>query len=711
MEPLNMCNLSVEALSRCVLSGFRSLSPVVLRCKLSLGLLAFLALLIIPFATGQAVQTGGETSLVRAVQAMNNDHWTAARQMISKSRDPLARKLYNWMNFREEDSEPEFSVLAKFVKEEQHWPGMRTLREKAEKTMPYDLGADEVISWFTSFPPETASGVDHYVEALLIRGKNAEAKKVVSEWWAEKLSTRDEQKTIYTKYGRLIDMNAHRRRLDTLLFSKQFTNARSIAQVLGKGYPELTEARIALAEEKPGVKGLIDKVPANLQDDPGLLYERLSWRRKNDMDTDAMKILHQQPPTERLANPEDWWKERHIIIRRLLERRMFESAYLLAAEHGQKEGVAYAEAEWLAGWMALRFMKQPEKAYVRFEKLYAAVVTPISKARAAYWAGRAAAAMNQKESAVGWYQKAAKYQTTFYGQMAGAVLGAAQALPNAAPPTLTADDLTQMNANDLIRAAIIFQQAGMHDHASDFLEVFAENSKTPKAYRFAAELASRMGMQRDAVKIAKEATKEGMFLSAQAFPVITDKLRGNNTEWALVHAIIRQESMFDPGALSPAGALGLMQLMPPTAKGVSAKLKIPYSKSRLISDPSYNIRLGSKYLDMLLDRYDGSYPLAIAAYNGGPGRVSKAIESFGDPRQGQIDMIDWMELIPVSETRNYVQRVMESVYIYRLRLKGIQAPPTHAIHIAMAEKVKPAAIAPSSGTALTPPRKGHQTND
>ncbi len=614
---------------------------------------------------------------------MKQDQWTLARKLARDSKDSLEAKLYQWMYFRQDEGNLNFSALSHFVKNNPDWPEMGNLREKAERNMPDNLGADEVTSWFDQFPPLTAPGVDHYLEALLIKGRKDEAKKILAEWWATKLSTRDEQRAIYIKYGRLLDMKAHRRRLDTLLFSKQYTNARGIAQVLGKGYAELAEARIALAEEKPGVAGLIRAVPANLQDDPGLLYERLRWRRRADMDTDAMKIIHQHPPIDEISNPEDWWKEQHIIIRRLLEKRMFESAYLLAKDHFQKEGVAYADAEWMAGWLALRFMKKPSEGYKRFEALYGKVETPISKARAAYWAGRAAESMKQPELSRSWYEKAAKYQTVFYGQMAGEKLGIAQSLPNAAPPTLTAEDSARMANADLIRAAVIFHQAGMPKEASDFLEAFIDHDKSPKAYRYTAELAAKLGLFRDAVKIAKDATKEGLFLTAQSFPVVTEKLRNVNTEWALVHSIIRQESMFDPQAVSPVGARGLMQLMLPTAKETARRNDLPYNSQALTTNPEYNIRLGSLYLDRLLKQYDGSYALAIAAYNGGPGRVNQTLKNFGDPRTGQIDLVDWMELLPVPETRNYVQRVLENVYVYRLRLKGIQKPPTHRIHIAM----------------------------
>jgi soluble lytic murein transglycosylase len=569
-----------------------------------------------------------------------------------------------------------------FIRLNPDWPGIKGMKALAEKEMPPILSTTEVIAWFKDYPPETGDGMDRYASALIATGRTQEAHAILAEWWAKTLLPREQQMNIYARYHKYLTHMAHRKRFDTLLFNEQYTNARAIAQILGAGYPELAEARIALAEEKGDVNALINKVPNKLQSDPGLLFERLRWRRRADMDVAAMEILHQQPPSSQIENLDAWWKERHIIIRRLLERRSYQSAYLLAKAHGQKEGQSYAEGEWLAGWLSLRYLHKPQQALQHFEAMYAKVSTPMSKSRGAYWAGRAAKVMNAKDVARKWFQDAARYQTVFYGQLAGMELGMAEALPNAAPPTLTPEDQQMLNANEMVQAARLFHAAGMRKDASRFIQAFVTAEKTPKAYRFAAELAASMEHYHDAIRISKDATTEGMFLTAQSFPVITAKLRNVNTEWALVHSLIRQESMFDEQAQSPVGALGLMQLMPGTAKETSRKLGIGYDKAGLTLRPDYNIRLGSAYLNDMLARFGGSYPLAIAAYNAGPGRVDGWVEKFGDPRYGDVDLIDWIEMIPISETRNYVQRVLEGVYVYRLRLKGIQKTPVTPIHIA-----------------------------
>jgi soluble lytic murein transglycosylase len=234
-----------------------------------------------------------------------------------------------------------------------------------------------------------------------------------------------------------------------------------------------------------------------------------------------------------------------------------------------------------------------------------------------------------------------------------------------------------------VKTAKIFYAAGLQGEALRFLKAFLAADQTPKAYRFSAELAAELGRKSDALQIAKDATAKGMFLTAQSYPVMTERMSGSEPEWALVHAIIRQESMFDREARSPAGAMGLMQLMPRTAKDIARKSDISYRGDNALNDPGYNVQIGSRYLDSLLARYAGSYPLAIAAYNAGPGNVSEWLQEFGDPRTGDIDLIDWIEMVPFSETRNYIQRVLEGVYVYRLRLMGKQAAPVYPIHVAM----------------------------
>ena len=576
-----------------------------------------------------------------------------------------------WRQYQYDGKRGGFYRLRDFIRQNPDWPELHIIRQQLELTLNKDIPAKDIIDWFNENAPRSVKGLDAYGRALKSTGQHDTLKTVMQDWWANTLMPRQDQKYIYSRYKSYIPLSAHVRRLDKLLFNKQYTNARAVARVLGKGYPALTEARIALAAQKGGVDQYIARVPTSLKNDPGLAYERLRWRRKKERNDSAMEILLNPPAADSIINPKDWWRERHIIIRRLLKERRFIDAYRLAAAHQQPGGASLAQAEWLAGWLALRFADKPAEAYERFQSLHSWVKTPISKARAAYWAGRAADALKTGALAKQWYAEAAQYQTVFYGQKAGEKIGKHEALKNVKMPTLTAQGEADFKADTLIQVARLYHQAGLADQTSLFLNAFARSYGSAIAYRFAAEEAARMKRYHDLVRIAKEATRKGLFLTLQSYPVRSAlmKVADPRAERALLHALIRQESQFNPQAKSRVGALGLMQIMPATARTLARRAGQGYRKVWLTQKPGYNVRLGSRYIADLLKRYDGSYIMAIAAYNAGPSRVRQWIKDYGDPRTDEIDAMDWGELIPIYETRNYIQRVMEGVFVYRLILK------------------------------------------
>ena len=661
------------------------------RCKNHVGALLFISLLFwyVPGHTSINAQYRPQSAsskqlTVRALKSLERGEAAQGRVLIGQARDALATKLFVWKALQRGHSDQDFTQLVQFVRQNPDWPLINTLKTEAEHKMPEDMPTRDVLAWFDDFAPKTVRGSDLYMQALLSSGRRDDAKAFIGQWWAKTTLSREGQREIYKAYKGYISRQAHIRRFDQLLLAGQHKNAIGIANVLGGGYPALAKARISLAEKNGYVDGLIRAVPEALQDDPGLLYERLKWRRKKKLNQGAVEILTAAPAADKIANPADWWRERHIIIRRLTEQGKYQGAYKLASTHRQAEGFPFAQAEWLAGWLALSFLDEPTKALQHFENLYSQVKTPISKARAAYWAGKAVKRMGQAtDLETAWFSRAAQYQTVFYGQMAGAELGLQSVLPYAAAPKLSATEKRHFKAHEFIRAFELLSTAGLKKDAARFLRAFTKQEDSPARYKFAAEYASQKKHYDLAVRIAKDATKKGLFLTAQAYPTITDKLGAVNVEWALVHALIRQESLFDPEAKSRVGALGLMQLMPATAKGVAKSLGLRHSTAWLTNRPAHNIKLGTQYLNDLIVRYGGSYPMAIAAYNAGPGRVDQWIKTFGDPRLGGVDIVDWIELIPIYETRNYVQRVMEAIYVYRLRLRGVQPTPSEPIHIAM----------------------------
>ena len=636
--------------------------------------------------------TQAQKLTIQALQDIEKGEWEKARKKIAFSKDPLASKAYHWLmlvnNKNSNWNNQMFIRLSHFIRKNPEWPDIKKMKIRAEGAMPESISNAEVIAWYNDFPPKTPYGMGRYMDALIIEGDKRQARLFLVDWWANTFASRKQQKGVFKKYGNFLTLDAHKKRFDVLLHKGHYDSARAIAAVLGQGYPALANARIALMKKQnSGLADLIGKVPLSLHDDPGLLYERLHWRRKKGLYDGALDIIEKSPKASKISNPKKWWVERHIMIRHLIGLGQYKKAYALAREHVQKTGFSYAQAEWLTGWLALRFMNKPTEAYERFTALYQKVKTPVSKARASYWAGRAAQGMKQKGLAQRWYKKSSEFQTAFYGQLAAVEISQKDSLPKSELPHLSKSDRHAYRKNELVQMSVLFKKAGMNKQYESFIYSFLSAEETPKSYRFAAELAAQKGDFYSSVKIAKRATRKGLFLTKQSYPTITKQLSGEKTvEWALIHALIRQESMFDYDAKSPAGARGLMQIMPATARETAGKLKVPYKKKWLTSKPKYNIKLGSAYMNGLLKRYDGSYALSIAAYNAGPGRVNSWLKSYGDPRKGEVGLIDWIELIPIYETRNYVQRVLENTHIYRLRLKSIQLQPKHELYVAIHSK-------------------------
>lgn len=327
------------------------------------------------------------------------------------------------------------------------------------------------------------------------------------------------------------------------------------------------------------------------------------------------------------------------------------------------------EAEWLSGWIALQFLKDSEVALNHFNRIRQKVKYPISLARASYWIGRASSLKGDKAAAVAAYRDAARHGTTYYGQLAAAENGIPVTLANRTPAP-NPSDTAKFNDDERVRIVRMLKQVRAFGVIRHFTDKLIRETNDPVRQVLVARLAQDIDRRDHAVRVGRRAYRFNLPMPEIAYPILT--MSKSTPSLALSHAIIRQESNFDTSAISPAGARGLMQLMPRTAKDVARKLKVRYSLRRLTDSPSYNIRLGRAYLARLLSRFDGSYVLAIAAYNAGPGAAKRWVRENGDPREADVDVIDWIESIPYRETRNYVQRVMENIQVYRIRLGEAQ---------------------------------------
>ncbi len=585
-------------------------------------------------------------------------------------------KIFYWQKYVNGGKDINFERISNFISSNPDWPMQKNMIINAEKSITDEVDNNILAKWFSKYPPITFNAKLRYLDILRDNNKS-EYKEKIKEYWQENIFGNDNQKIFYKKYSAYLDKNDHKERLDLLLRNGKNSNALNIAKILGKDYIKLAKARIALSKNKTGVDNLIVDVPKSLKDNEGLLYERLKWRRKNGNDKGAIEILLNPPEIIHQSQKKKWWRERHIMIRRMLESKDYQTAYKLAITHQQDKGFSNAQALWLSGWLSLQFVNRAYEAQQYFEIMYNKVKTPTSKSRAAYWNARAYSKIGDKEKANKWYREAANYGTSFYGQLAAKKLGISPLVKQVKRKNYQNDNL--INNDELLKAASILVSIGKNDKASIFIQASSKKAQNKGKQHIIADFARQLGLNHDAIFIMKRARNDNQGIDIDiAYPVNQEWMKEIDVdiEWSYIHGLIRQESAFDINAKSPAGAMGLMQLMPSTAKMVARNEKIKHKTSWLTSKHQHNIALGTSYIEELLERYDNSYILATAAYNAGPSRVDKWIKIYGDPRNKDIDKIDWIEMIPIYETRNYVQRILENLYVYRQRLKNIEGGVT-----------------------------------
>jgi soluble lytic murein transglycosylase len=623
------------------------------------------ALLLLPLlaATAQAAQLSeNDLKIYRAAFATaKSGNWSAALNEGARAHDQTLETALQWVEMTHGGAS--FSEISAFIGAHPDWPGQKRLAARAEDALGGASDA-QAEAWFADHPPQTVAGKLRKADLLENQHRADAAAALVRDAWINADFSNFEEKSFLQRYHGALRPQDHVARLDRLLWDGQEAAAKRMFRLVEPGYAALGEARIALANVAPGVERLVARVPASLQRDPGLLYERVRWRRRKDHYDEAIPLLDDAPKT--LVRPEAWAVEREVLARYALSDGKASVAYRIASRHGLDGGAHFAELEFLAGWTALRFLHQPDTAYNHFVRLYDGVKLPISVARGAYWSARAAEAMGFKQLAETWYGTAAEQITTYYGQLAAAHIGAPGAA-RIAEPHPRPDEIAAFNANELVKVARALAQVGADEYVRPFLRHLSEHASNPADHALIARLASEIDRPDLAVAAAKQASYAGVTLLAEGYP-IEQIPPGGSIERPLVLAMTRQESAFDREAVSRAGARGLMQLMPATASHVAKTLGLPFSMPRLTSDVRYNLTLGREYLRSLVDDFAGSYVLAVAAYNAGPARVQEWIGDYGDPRKKNVDVIDWVESIPVSETRNYVQRVLENLQVYRFRL-------------------------------------------
>ena len=605
-----------------------------------------------------------------AFKAVDQDHWLEARRLAGLAKNPLPGKVIQWLDLTRPGPGRSFDEITQFLAQNPDWPDRNKLQAMAEHNMPADMSADAVLAWFKDRPPSSAYGAAALAQALMAKGRSDAATDMIREAWRDDNFDNDaDELGFLAVFQSGLQPEDHIARLDRLLWNHDEDGARQVMPLVDPGHRALAEARLALAKQEPTAAALVAAVPPALQRDAGLLYERATAMRRADDYLGEAAVL--DPPPADIGRPDLFWPELEDAARRAVVRGDMSVAFRLAAGHGATEGSVFAEGEWLAGWIGLRFLDDYKESYDRFTGLYAGVTSPISKARGAYWAGRASEEMGDLATAQNWYRAAASNLTTYYGQLAAARLGSRDVLRFGPMPEPSAAERAEFDKRELVRVVRLLGELGQSDRTRGFLKKMADDTQRPTTLRMIADLGREQKRDDLAIMVAKIARTKGVDLIDYLYPMREIPV-GAGPEQALVLAVIRQESAFEVKATSTAGALGLMQLMPQTAKHVAKGLKTRYKRDFLTKDPDYNIRLGRSYLQELLDNYGQSYVLAIAAYNAGPDRVDSWIAQFGDPRDYGTDVVDWIESIPFAETRNYVQRVLENLQVYRHRLGIVQ---------------------------------------
>ncbi len=618
-------------------------------------------------APGQDVQAFAD-----AIRASRTADATRLRQIQAATADPLARRFALWQladTMPDALTWPEADLAQSELGD---WP-RRDRREKAAERLldRSGLPASQVIAWFGARPPSTLEGAASLADALRATGKTDAAAATLRAAWRSLPGDAPLQQMILTRFPNLLTSDDDAARVDVLLYGSDETAAEALLPLISPERAAVVRARLALRHNDPDAQVLIAALPPADQSDPGLIYERLlKLSEAGDTQGELALVGYLAPvlPSEPAA--EKLWRHGRLVVE-ALEAGNAREAYIAASHSGLKSGAPAAEAEFYAGWIALTRLNDPQEADRRFHLLEQMSNSPITQARALYWRGRAADAEGDPVGAQLFYAQAARFPTTFYGQM-GAARAGFTSLNIGGDPQITPKDREVFEARDPVRVAHVLASLGERDLWRTFVVSLSETLPDTVSEAQLVDIAQAEGEPSLAMRVVRNGAKRGMILPDRGYPVrsapsgVTDA-----PETALVLSVTRQESSFNPSARSGAGALGMMQLLPSTARSVARREGLGWGR---LEDPDFNMRVGAAYLGQLVNTFSGSYLLAAAAYNAGPGRPAQWTSLCGDPRNANDDPLDFIECIPFSETRDYVMRVLEGTEVYRARLNGGSAP-------------------------------------
>ena len=612
----------------------------------------------------------------RGLRAANKRHWVDLEDQIRKLNDPTAKDVLRWVRAARNPN-VSFKDISYVVHDLSNWPRMTSIRAKAEGIL-FDvpLSANKTIDWFQGKEPVSGEGRAALARAHYKRGNKVSGDLWLKSAWRESKLTRARQQELFKHYRGKLTQEDHAVRADHLIWQgrRHHSKAEALLPHMAKKQRALMNARIRVASNRSGMDAAIKAVPQEYRNEAGLLYERAKWRRRKKTKDYALPVYLQivNPPLD-LAGREAIWREKRIMLRWAIENKKYNQAYQLSTNHGLTRGGGFAEAEFTAGWLALTKLNQPQKAAEHFKTLKNGVSLSVSLSRAAYWQARAAETLGDP-NAQAYYSEASGYTNTYYGQLAADKVGGSPSQLVLPVEADTAALKPAFEGDPRVRAMHLLGEAGEERFFTNFAFHLDDVLDDKRQLSLLSQLSKDYGYMRPSLRAAKQASRFQSMLTDSGYPKVEEiESLPAKFDIPFVYAVARQESEFEFNVVSSAKAYGMMQMIDSTAKYTARKHRIPYSRSKLTADRDYSAKLGAHHLHDLLDMFDGSYILAAAAYNAGPHRSKTWIKAYGDPRTGEIDPIDWVESIPFSETRNYVQRVMENMQVYRARRNDNQS--------------------------------------
>ena len=615
----------------------------------------------------------------KAIAEMKKARWPDALKTSKKAKDKSIYNFIQWRHLLKKGNLASYYEYKTFIDNNENYPRIGRIKYLAEhKLSTQKVSPKKIIKWYGSSEPLSGFGKMILGESFLLTGNKERGIQLIKEGWISAELSKSDLKIYRKKFKKILHAEDYIKRADHLAWNNKYWDLKRMLRYLPKDYELLYNARQLLMSKSYGVDNAISKVPAKFKNDSGLNYDRLKWRRKRGRIDSSVEILLKIKNTKNyLVRPDKWWTEREIISRSLIYKKKYELAYKISSNHAMTDGPEFAAAEWMSGWIALSFLDDPLLAKDHFENFYNNVGYPISTSRGAYWLGKTYKKLGKDELSTKWFKIASNYLTTYYGQLAFRELDPNANFELSKDIKINKEYRDYFFKREIVKVIYLLDELDEDKYAKHILRHLANDSVDNGSEVLAAELATNIERFDFAIQISKIASYEKRFHNKYNYPIMStpNYINGRKIpESAFILSIIRQESEFDLSANSHAGAKGLMQLMPYTAKLVAKQAKLPYSRSRLTTDPEYNINLGSHYIAGLILEYDGAYPFAIAAYNAGPKRVRYWKKINKDPQKKQINYVDWIELIKFKETRNYVQRVLENYNVYRYILSQKPIP-------------------------------------